>query len=448
MRSIRLHLFMMALATTALTALSVTTILYIIDVVPGRTAYRQVVYQVMVAWQQDSKQAGPGWGDNPQGYVITPTGHIAYSFGEKACKVAELITQCLADVAAIPPEGRLNRRDSGAWYEYQVPLRDGLRIVARVQPYTIWGYFRDFYQNTLRVYLIALASALPITILLVWITVRPFAQRLHRIAEASRLFAHGQFTARTQEKALDEIGQLGQRFDQMASTIGQQMQELRRLAEQNSTLTLALEQNARTAERANLSRDLHDAVSQHLFSLAMGTANLATMIRQAPAQAIPQAEQLAAIAAQAQDELRSVLQRLRPSGRSEQGLVESLKKLGEEWQKCYGISLALQLQLATVPLPALLEDILYRVCQEGLNNVARHAAAKQASLLLTQSNAAVMLTITDNGCGFDSQTTSSGLGLLGMTERIRAVGGELAVDSVIGQGTQVRVILPFQHALA
>jgi len=172
-------------------------------------------------------------------------------------------------------------------------------------------------------------------------------------------------------------------------------------------------------------------VSQHLFSLAMGASNLGALIRQQPVVAAQQAEQLAAIAEEAQEELRSVLRRLRPGVRDDQSLVESLQQLCGDWQVRYGIATASNFQLGAAPLPALLADVLYRVCQEGLNNVARHAAATQVQVTLIQQAHAVLLMLVDDGRGFDPQTQTAGLGLLGMRERVRAVGGTVTIEPLV-----------------
>ncbi|NJM08139.1 sensor histidine kinase [Candidatus Gracilibacteria bacterium] len=273
------------------------------------------------------------------------------------------------------------------------------------------------------------------------LTVRPIARRLQRIATTSRAFAQGHLEVRTGDLAADEIGQLGRQFDSMAQVISRQVGELRTLAEHNSVLTVELERNARAAERTMLSRDLHDAISQHLFSLAMGTADLATHIRRNPEQAAGQAEQLADIAAQAQDALRAMLLQLRYAEAADRNLRASIAEMTEKLSRRYSIEVHTQIQIDTRPIPLLIEDVVYRVCQEALNNVVRHANAKRVHLSILQRPYDLYASIIDDGHGFDTRTTTSGLGIIGMSERVRAIGGTLLVTSAPGKGTHVAVCI-------
>lgn len=281
--------------------------------------------------------------------------------------------------------------------------------------------------------------AIPLSLLLSLLVVSPMLRRLRRVSEASRAFAKGELEARTNEKEFDEIGQLGQQFDHMATTISRQVNELRDLAQSNSMLALAAERNARAAERLALSRDLHDSISQHLFSLAMGTNDLANLIRRDPNKAASQAEQLATMASQAQDDLREVLSQLR-SEATGQGLLESLTEFVHLWRKRYEIPVSLNLHLQG-SLPIVVENVLYRVCQEALNNIARHANAKNVTVTLKQETEGFCLQIVDDGQGFNIEAENMGFGLLGMRERVRAIGGTLELTSS-AKGTTLQVRIP------
>ena len=271
------------------------------------------------------------------------------------------------------------------------------------------------------------------------LVVAPLLRRLRRIAATSQAVAAGNLEARTNENRFDEIGQLGQQFDHMATTISRQVRELRDLAKSNSMLALAAERNARAAERLALSRDLHDSISQHLFSLAMGTNDLASLIRRDPKKAAVQAEQLSTMATQAQDDLREVLSQLR-SETTGQGLLESVTDFINLWRKRYETSVSLNVHLQSA-LPIVVENVLYRVCQEALNNIARHAKAKNVTVTLKQEKEGFCLQIVDDGQGFDVDAENMGFGLLGMRERVRAVGGTLELDSS-SQGTSLQVRIP------
>jgi two-component system, NarL family, sensor histidine kinase LiaS len=281
--------------------------------------------------------------------------------------------------------------------------------------------------------------AIPLTMVLSLLVVSPMLKRLRRVSEASRDFAHGKLEVRTNEKEFDEIGQLGQQFDHMATTISRQVQELRDLAKSNSMLALAAERNARAAERLALSRDLHDSISQHLFSLAMGTNDLAGLIHRDPKKAAAQAEQLSAMATRAQDDLREVLTQLR-SQTTGQGLLESITDFINLWRKRYEMPVSLNVHLQSA-LPIVVENVLCRVCQEALNNIARHAKAKTVAVTLKQETEGFCLQIIDDGQGFNVETENMGFGLLGMRERVRSIGGTLELNSS-SHGTTLQVRIP------
>lgn len=456
MRSLRNTLLLMAVLTTVLTAVAVMAILFWQDLAEDQQSYG-IVLDLVVLAEQGGAVATTVAGLTMRGYVAAPDGRIRFVYGATPCAIEEQLESCVPAYRTLDRQGQPSSAGTTPWLNFGRPLADGSYVVGQVQPATWRELLNDYFRNTPEVVWLAFISAVPIAVVLSLVIMRPLTQRLQRITHASRRFAQGDITTRTGEQAGDEIGQLGQQFDAMAATISHQLHELRSLAEQNSALTLALEENVRVTERATLARDLHDAVSQHLFSLAMGASNLGALIRQQPAVAAQQAEQLAAIAEEAQEELRSVLRRLRPGLRGGQSLVESLQQLCGEWQVRYGITIESNFQLGTA-LPALLADLLYRVCQEGLNNVARHAAATQVQVTLLQQPHALLLALVDNGRGFDPQMQTEGLGLLGMRERVRAVGGSVTIESLaaspysepaiampsqLSHGTKLQVTIPY-----
>ncbi|MCU0494991.1 MAG: sensor histidine kinase [Chloroflexaceae bacterium] len=444
MHSIQSRLLLVSVITTVLSIVLIALLFLVLDDYRNRAFYSNLPHRVILAWQQQPVIEAE-WpylpGREAEGYIVAADNRILFRYGANGCAIGEAVTNCVSDAATIPVEGRTLTTASGPWHEFNQPMRDGLRVVARVRPELFGAIVGGVAEISLIVALAAVVGSIPIAALLALITTRPLSRRLARIAQASRAFAQGDLAARTHEHARDEIGQLGAQFDQMAETISSQVQELRQLAEQNSALTLTAEKSARAAERASLARDLHDTVAQHLFSLAMGTASLPTLISQQPEQAARQAHQLADIAAHAQDELRNVLTWLRPGALEGRGLIDMLHELIDSWRNQHGIVVETQLQL-NQPLPLLLENVLYRVCQESLNNIARHAQASHVSISLNQNERTTMLELSDDGHGFDLSATSMGLGLVGMRERVRAVGGTLHIISASGQGTHLEVQLP------
>jgi signal transduction histidine kinase len=177
--------------------------------------------------------------------------------------------------------------------------------------------------------------------------------------------------------------------------------------------------------------------------MAMGTSDLANLIRRDPEKAVIQAKQIADMATRAQDDLRDVLMQLRSEPNPSQSLLESLNNFVNLWQKRYQVPVNLQLHAKT-SLPSVIENVLYRVSQEALNNIARHANAKNVTIMLKQEVSAIYLTLIDNGQGFNTQVETRGLGLLGMRERVRAIGGTLEIDSC-DQGTTIEIHIPLAN---
>jgi signal transduction histidine kinase len=194
-------------------------------------------------------------------------------------------------------------------------------------------------------------------------------------------------------------------------------------------------------ERARLARDLHDAVSQKLFSVRAKARAAAVLVERDPARAIEEIGSVAELAGQAHTELRAVIDGLTPPELAAGGLTGSLRAYAVLVGRTYGADVAVQ----AAELPALgppAETALYRVAQEAIGNALRHSGAPQVIVSLSQRQRTVVLEVSDNGSGFDPRVPEPGLGLASMRERARSVGGKLTVTSAPGLGTKVRFSIP------
>jgi two-component system NarL family sensor kinase len=193
-------------------------------------------------------------------------------------------------------------------------------------------------------------------------------------------------------------------------------------------------------ERNRLSREIHDTLAQGLtaISLQLETADavLDSHDPEAAQSAVRQALNLTR--ASLEEARRSVLD-LRAAPLEGRGLVEALSELAQGFQEQSGVEIDFEQIGGERPLPLRLESGLYRIAQEALNNVRRHAAATQVIIRLTVTPELVELLIDDNGQGFEaSQIPAGRFGLLGLQERARLLGGTLRVRSTPGEGTQIR----------
>lgn len=451
MRSILARLMIMSVATAVLTTFLSAGILHTQPQPPPGEPTQGLTQSVLASVVQTWQLGDPieKYNNSPmeriRGYILDQNEQILYTYGETPCTVGMAITICHPDIDTLGSAGKAQRHadDHITWTDAKQALRMGGWVVVSYRDLTILPSPSVWSNVVIQVGLITLL-AFPISFLLSFVTARPLARRLRRIAQVSNALAQGNLDVRTGETTPDEIGQLGANFDQMANVMSQQVVELRQLVEENSSLVQMAEKMARAAERTTLSRDLHDSISQHLFSLAMGTSTLATFIHQDPLRAEQDARQLALIAEQAQDEFRATLSnlRLRSSSLHRGSLNDALTEWITVWRKQYALKASVQFCLGNDSLPLLVEEVLFRACQEGLNNVARHAHASEVTVLLKQEGDRVLLEVTDNGQGFDPTGKATGLGLIGLEERVRAVGGTVSMGSSAGTGTQLRVQVP------
>jgi signal transduction histidine kinase len=197
-------------------------------------------------------------------------------------------------------------------------------------------------------------------------------------------------------------------------------------------------------ERARLARELHDAVSQKLFSIRLKARAAAMLVPRAADRAISEMQSVAALSGEAHAELRAVIDGLAPPDLSA-GLAGSLRSYAALAGKAHGIAVAVR----AGELPALsahCETALYRVAQEALNNALRHSGASQICVTLAARQRRVILEVTDHGRGFAAEAPSGGLGLASMRERAAAAGGTLTIVSAPGEGTLVRLAVPLAAA--
>jgi signal transduction histidine kinase len=194
-------------------------------------------------------------------------------------------------------------------------------------------------------------------------------------------------------------------------------------------------------ERARLARELHDAVSQKLFSIRAKASAAAVLVGREPARAVAEIESVAALSGAAHAELRAVIDGLAPPDLSACGLAESLRSYATLAATTHGVAV----RFTATELPALgepLQAVVYRVAQEALHNALRHSGAAEVCISLTARQRRVILEVSDAGRGFDAGAPSGGLGLASMRERAASAGAALTVRSAPGTGTLVRLEVP------
>jgi signal transduction histidine kinase len=202
-------------------------------------------------------------------------------------------------------------------------------------------------------------------------------------------------------------------------------------------------------ERKRIGRDFHDSVVQMLVAIKL-RIELAIKLNENgyPETAMTHLEQLIPILQSAIEESRSICMGLRPSILDNLGILSTVEWLCREIMKLYpGIHVEFKRGLDETEIPEELKMSIFRIAQESLNNAAKHSRAERVDLLLARNENCIELTITDAGIGMDLDYTvqdqsSINLGLIGMRERAELTGGRFSIDSVLGDGTTVRVSWP------
>jgi PAS domain S-box-containing protein len=232
------------------------------------------------------------------------------------------------------------------------------------------------------------------------------------------------------------------RFNPSEMRAYQALAERGAVAIQNAELYARSQQAASLEERQRLARELHDSVSQALYGIALGARTARTLLDRDPAQAVEPVDYVLSLAEAGLAEMRSLIFELRPESLEIEGLVAALDKQVAATAARHRIEVTSDLgEEPALSLPE--KEIFYRIGQEALHNVVKHARADRASVRLAQENGSLVLEVGDNGGGFDPQQAFPGhLGLVSMRERAESIGATLHIASKPGQGTLVRLRKP------
>jgi len=309
----------------------------------------------------------------------------------------------------------------------------------------------------LRENLLWLVATILVTVLVANLAVNQFLlRRLKGLASAITDLRHGQSPPLLPENQQDEIGQLARKFNEMALGLAARETENRELSEnirRQSTLRGELLKRLITAqedERKRVARELHDELGQSLAGLGLHSEAIEQMLKSDPERALQQLAQTRALIHETTGQMYDLILALRPSALDDLGLVAALQAFAERLLPANTIAFHMNTDGLNGRLPPAIETALYRIYQEALSNVVRHARASQVSIMLAQENGFFVGEVADDGVGFIPQSmlqdenNPRGLGLLGMRERAEQCGGELEIISKPGKGTRIRIYIPLE----
>jgi two-component system sensor histidine kinase UhpB len=262
------------------------------------------------------------------------------------------------------------------------------------------------------------------------------------LAEEALRRAHDELDERVRERTAE--------LTRLNESLRAEMAERERVERQRMRLVARLAV-AEESERRRIARDLHDQVGQQLTALRL-TLEMLKAQSVGHADLRVQVETLQELARQLDQDVAFRVWELRPTALQEEGLHSALTNYVSNWSKHFGIKAQLRASRATEDrLPSLIETTLYRLAQEALNNVVKHARARQVDIVLERTADHWSLIIEDDGIGFDPSSREAeqrGFGLVGMRERAALVGADLQIESAPGRGTTVILRMPASSAVA
>lgn len=293
-----------------------------------------------------------------------------------------------------------------------------------INPVRSWSELRRLGAEgpLLRGPFVLLFAIVPVGVLFGLLASRGLVRRVRRLDRAAVAVADGDYTITLPVSGRDEVGRLEANFTTMTRQLGSALAAERQRATGD----------ARAAERARIAREVHDAISQHLFGLRMIAAG---MRRADPGDRRVRA--IERISEEALRDMQTLLAELRPDG---PGLAPALREIFAAYDDRLGVTV--DATLDDVALPPPVEHALLRITQEACTNAVRHGKARRLAVAVTRQDGHVELTVRDTGTGFDPAAPHAGSGLRHIRDRVAELGGTVDVDSAPGHGAAVTVRVP------
>jgi signal transduction histidine kinase len=317
--------------------------------------------------------------------------------------------------------------------------------------------------------LIAAPFGLAIVILFAWGAARSLTRPIAVLTSAAERIAGGELTEEIPPLGEDEVGRLGRSLETMRGRLAEAFEKDRRVQEEleqrvtertQDLLSLTRELKDRDERRARLlakfiraqeeerkriARELHDETCQTVATLSVAAD---AALARPPVPDRGRLLEIKALADRALSEVHRVIYDLRPSVLDDLGLASAIRWLGERHLAPLGISLRCEIAGLDERLPVEVETAVFRVVQEALMNVVRHARAETVLVQMERTGGRLEIEVEDDGSGFDPasvttpESSGRGLGLLGIRERVELLGGKVTIDSAPNRGTRVAVSVP------
>ncbi|PZR27692.1 MAG: hypothetical protein DI535_09750 [Citrobacter freundii] len=285
-----------------------------------------------------------------------------------------------------------------------------------------------------------------------WIMSRNLTRPLKDLTAASAALAEGDYETIVPVERRDEMGKLARAFNAMSGKIrlahdslGKQVTETGQMNKQLRDLSAHL-QNIREEERMHIAREMHDELGQLLTGFKMDVISVKRKLgTETDANVLKKLDAMESASDEAIKFVRKLSAELRPSLLDDLGLIAALEWHSQEFENRYNIRVIFHSEMADISIPPTIGTGIFRIFQESLTNIARHAKAHQVRASLRVTDGLLKLAIIDDGKGFDTTEQRKTLGLLGMKERAIMIGGTLQLASFPGKGTTVTITVPVQQ---
>ncbi len=380
-------------------------------------------------------------------YESSPTGLLGLSLAETTPELKPILPADTQNARAGAAQIQMGGQDMLVTYaplpimgwslSVAVPLSE---VTARSQ--TVSDSIRSDGQVTVRNTLLAMAAFfLLATAASILFSYRSLNRPLRQLLRGVRAVTSGDLGVSVPVTSQDELGELAESFNRMTGELNQRTHQLSQASSELEVKKAQLKVAA-LEERQRLARELHDSVSQALYGIALGARTARTQLERDPAKVAEPLDYVLSLAEAGLSEMRALIFELRPESLQNEGLVAALTKQVDALRARH----KLEIVTAFCPEPDIslgTKEALYRIAQEALQNVAKHASATRVELSLQMADDRLILEVRDNGKGFNTGREFPGhLGMKSMPERATEIGGKFHIQSQPGTGTVITVTIP------
>jgi two-component system sensor histidine kinase UhpB len=268
-------------------------------------------------------------------------------------------------------------------------------------------------------------------------------KKLQHFMEAASLFGRGDFKRTISFKSDDEIKRLADSFNLMAKTLMEKV----RLERKYLSQIIEGQEN----ERRRISRELHDEIGQALYAIKFNLEMIDKDLPQTTPLLRGRLGEAKSLSSQTLTAMRQLALDLRPTMLDDLGLIPTLRWYVQNFSNRLNISSNFEAMGFEEKLPPQIETAFYRIVQEALNNIAKHAEADRVEISVVRRDSKILASIQDNGKGFDldkvlhPESPERGFGIIGMQERVSLLGGQINIQSRPGSGTLIHIGVPYEN---